>query len=369
MIGVITTSYPLHATDSAGHFVRRRVETLVRGGEAVEVIAAGRINTIEMGIARVIRLAAPALFFCGGAPDLLEHRDSLIRQRAWSEAIGYSTRLLERVQQFKARWQAVESHWLLPSAFVVQAILPKKPHRAHVHGGDLFLLSQLPWARSLARALCTPWSTLVFVSRDLLKRFESILGGTVQSFGATALIEAAQIDAGIFHPHDPRERSLLRIQKGLRRYTLLAAGRLVPIKGIDLLLEALAKIPLKNRPLLVIAGEGPEGPSLRSLATSLGVEVMWLGWVPPKELSQWMAAVDLFVQPSRSLCNGRSEGMPLTVREALACGLPVLASRSGGMVELGNQVGLSFVVQGDVNSLAGTIFDYSLKAASVSEAC
>jgi glycosyltransferase involved in cell wall biosynthesis len=369
MIGVITTSYPLGTADGAGHFVRRRVENLVRNGETVEVIAAGKTNTEETGLARVIRVAAPELFFSGGVPDLLEHRDHRIRRKAWGEAMRFSMKLLDCVQTLKTRWRAVESHWLLPSAIVARTLLPRRPHRAHIHGGDLFLLSHLPFARSMARALCTQWTTLVFVSRDLLRRFENLIGGKIESLGATAKIEAAPIDEGIFFPRESGEKARLRTHKGLRRFTILVAGRLVPIKGIDLLIQALAILPKSVRPFLVIAGDGPEGPNLRCLTERLGVEVMWLGWVPAGELAQWMVAADLFVQPSRTMSNGRSEGMPLAVREALACGLPVVASHSGGMVELEGKAGLSFVALGDVNSLAAAIFDLSLGAASAREAC
>lgn len=369
MIGVITTSYPLGAADSAGNFVRRRVETLVRSGETVEVIAAGKTSTVETGLARVIRVGAPELIHCGGVPDLLEHRDRPIRGKAWVEALRFSTKLLDCVQSFKTRWQAVESHWLLPSGLVAQVMMPGQPHRAHIHGGDLFLLARMPFARSLARTLCTRWTTLVFVSRDLLRRFEHLIGGKVESFGATAQVEAAPIDLGLFHPGGTGEKAILRARFGLQRFTLLAAGRLVPIKGMDLLIQALARLPKPVRPSLVVAGDGPEGPSLRCLAERLRVEVRWLGRLSPGGLAEWMRAADLFVQPSRTLNNGRSEGMPLAVREALACGLSVIASNSGGLVELGGVASLSLVALGDVNSLATAIFDHSVGAASACEAC
>jgi glycosyltransferase involved in cell wall biosynthesis len=73
------------------------------------------------------------------------------------------------------------------------------------------------------------------------------------------------------------------------------------------------------------------------------------------ELADVMTAADLFVHPCRVLASGRSEGMPLVVREALACGLPVIASASGGLLELEGSPGLALVAPDDPDALATAI--------------
>jgi glycosyltransferase involved in cell wall biosynthesis len=68
-----------------------------------------------------------------------------------------------------------------------------------------------------------------------------------------------------------------------------------------------------------------------------------------------MRAADLFVHPCRTLPSGRAEGMPLVVREALACGAPVIASASGGLTELETTAGLTLVEPDSAPQLAAAI--------------
>jgi glycosyltransferase involved in cell wall biosynthesis len=70
-----------------------------------------------------------------------------------------------------------------------------------------------------------------------------------------------------------------------------------------------------------------------------------------------MAAADVYAQPSVSLANGRAEGMPVAVREALAVGVPVIASAVGGLPEL-RDAGLTLVPPGEPNALARAIAQF-----------
>ncbi len=123
-------------------------------------------------------------------------------------------------------------------------------------------------------------------------------------------------------------------------------------KGHDVLLRAAALLAGRGLPLhLVIAGEGPEGEALRALARGLGllgegpVRVHFAGQVSPGE--RVLAALDLFVLPSRK------EGLGVAALEAMAAGLPVVASRAGGLAEsvLDGETGL-LVPPGDPAPLA-----------------
>jgi glycosyltransferase involved in cell wall biosynthesis len=110
---------------------------------------------------------------------------------------------------------------------------------------------------------------------------------------------------------------------------LLFTGRLVYQKGLDLLLAALGN--LKEIPWeLSIAGDGPQKQPLETLAKGLGIEnrVHFLGWLDRKDLIPLYQDANLFVFPSRH------EGMPNAILEAMASGLPVIATQIAGNEEL-----------------------------------
>jgi glycosyltransferase involved in cell wall biosynthesis len=118
----------------------------------------------------------------------------------------------------------------------------------------------------------------------------------------------------------PREHDRLRI---------VWAGRLASGKGLEILLQAL---PISTPEVyLSVLGDGPDRARLRALAGSLGVEdrVRWCGYVADRALYlDELAAADMFVLPSPA------EGFPKVVLDALALGVPVVATRAGALAEL-----------------------------------
>jgi glycosyltransferase involved in cell wall biosynthesis len=356
VIGVLCTSYPRGPDDHAGSFVRCRVRELVAAGQQVEVIAAGAIGEEVQGPVRIFRIpgsGAADIFYSGGAPEALEVGRAGWRATAWLEAIQFTARMMALVSQRAAGWSAIESHWLVPSALVACTAAPHLRHRAHAHGGDVFLLARMTGGGSLARLICRSRAELVFASADLLKRFTHMCGKPPEALGARTSVQPAPFDAQLFHPCAERER--LRSHLGIKKFTVLAAGRLVPIKGFDVLVRSVGHLPAVGRPTLVVAGAGPEAPRLQSLAEAYAVDLLLLGEVAPAALADWMAASDLFVHPCRALPNGRSEGAPLVVREALAAGMSVIASAAGGLPELANHARLTLVAPDDAAGLAEKI--------------
>ena len=358
MIGVLCTSYPRSPDDPAGSFVRARVRALEAEGQRVEVIAAGQGSETSEGNVRVFRVPAAGaakIFYSGGAPEALEHGVPGQRVRVWLEAAHFSARMMALAAERAARWSAVESHWLIPSAVVACALAPHLHHRAHAHGGDVFLLARLPGGASLARFFCRSGAELVFASADLRDRFARLCGQSADALAARIRVQPAPFDSSLFRPRSVGERHSLRSRLGLEGFAVLAAGRLVPIKGYDVLVHALGHLPLRERPTLVIAGAGPEEPRLRRLAAACAVDLRLPGLVSAATLAEWMAVADLFVHPCRSLPNGRSEGAPVVVREALAAGLPVIASALGGLPELAGHERLTLVAAENPSALATEI--------------
>jgi len=116
-----------------------------------------------------------------------------------------------------------------------------------------------------------------------------------------------------------------------RIFSLLAVGRLHPVKDHAFLIRACAALKASgNRVLCCIAGEGPERDRLRNMIHNLGLaaEIQLLGHVPRHQLPALYSAADLVVLTSRS------EGIPLTLMEAMALGRLVLAPAITGIPEL-----------------------------------
>ena len=119
-------------------------------------------------------------------------------------------------------------------------------------------------------------------------------------------------------------------------------GRLHANKGIDIMLKAFAR--LRHTGLaarLRIAGDGPEMPALRAMATDLGLDdhVEFTGWVSPA--ADYLVTLDLFVLPSRV------EPFGLVVAEAMAAGVPVIASHIDGPREILEDGALGRLVERD----------------------
>lgn len=106
---------------------------------------------------------------------------------------------------------------------------------------------------------------------------------------------------------------------------ILAVGRLVEKKGMHKLIEAYSMLPLRLRELhpLTIIGDGPLRGSLQQQAKELGVSVEFAGGLPREDVLKAMRAAAVFCLPSIRAKNGDAEGMPISIMEALALGVPV----------------------------------------------
>ena len=118
---------------------------------------------------------------------------------------------------------------------------------------------------------------------------------------------------------------------------VLTVGRLVEKKGHDYALRAVAKFAAVGRDIrYVIAGDGPLSGALRACAARLGIEgrVRFTGAVDHDEVRGLLSGAHLFLLPSVTARNGDEEGIPISIMEAQASGLPVLSTRHSGIPEL-----------------------------------
>ncbi len=155
------------------------------------------------------------------------------------------------------------------------------------------------------------------------------------------------VDAARFAPAEDRGAS--------GALCVAAAARLVPGKGIDRLLGAVAE--LRHLPLrLEIAGDGPERESLTRLAAELRLDGAVTFRAGVDDMPRFWRSCDVAVVPSDTFV----ESFSMATLEAMACGVPVVATRNGGIPEvLGDGEAGTIVPPGDPAALAAAIRGYA----------
>jgi glycosyltransferase involved in cell wall biosynthesis len=248
----------------------------------------------------------------------------------------------------------VDAHFALYALLPVLGPLRRMPLVVHFHG---------PWAEESVAAGEGRASNVRLkrlVERSVYKRASKlvVLSGAfkrvlVERYGVSPWrvhVISPGIDLERFSPDGRGEaRALLGI--GDDAWVALAARRLIPRMGIDVLLEAWARLaPSRGDLVLLVVGEGPERTRLADESDRLGLAdtVRFVGAVSDDELASCYRAADVCIVPSVAL-----EGFGLVVLEALASGTPVVASDVGGLPETLASLDPSLVVPaGDSDALA-----------------
>jgi glycosyltransferase involved in cell wall biosynthesis len=223
-------------------------------------------------------------------------------------------------------FDVIDSHWVYPDGFAAVRLARRlgKPVVVSARGTDVNDFCYRWPVRHFARQALRGATRVVAVSHALKERMIEV-GIPSEKI---AVIHNG-VDAALFCPGD---RSAARRALGLaaEETVLFSAGAILEAKGFQHLIAGIALDPGEPPAHLYIAGPGPYGDTLRSLASAKGVadRVTFLGPVPPERMPLWYRAADFF-------CFGSlREGCPNVVIEALACGTPVLATLVGAVPDL-----------------------------------
>jgi len=252
-------------------------------------------------------------------------------------------------------FEAIDAHYAFPDG--AAALLLGRhfgvPVCVTLRGGDIDLLPRFRMRRRVIQRTLRRADRVFAVSQHLAR-------------GAVALglpPKRLRIIPNGIDPHtfSPMDRSTARagLKISMQQPLLLCVGNLLAEKGQHVLIDALDVLRRRGTvaPHLTIVGSDQWGKrryteQLKQRIRELGLasQVTFAGSQPQAALRQWYSAADLLVLPTFR------EGCPNVVREALACGTPVVASNVGGVPELigSDAVGL-LVAPGDVVGLAGAI--------------
>jgi glycogen synthase len=305
-----------------------------------------------VGLATFDEMAGGSARYLSGlaeATRALGHEVDIVTAARHVPAAGYSERgLLGQVVRSLRRLALV-----LPSSFV--GVMRTRPDVVNVHfaldgigavlaaaatGTRVVVNFQGPWAaEAVATGVRGGWRVSTSVRRAIerwvYRRADAciVLSGAfrdllIESYGIRP--ERVQvIPPGIDHARFAPSAD--DVARGGQPFTIVTVRRLVPRMGLDIAIEALARLPTGLGSRLLIAGTGPERKRLERLAhdRDLGDRVVFLGRVPDDELPRLYRQADACVVPSREL-----EGFGYVALEALAAGTPVIASATGGLVDL-----------------------------------
>lgn len=217
----------------------------------------------------------------------------------------------------------IDAHYFYPDgvAAALAARWLQKPFVVTARGSDVNLLArQFPYCRSRILATARQAARIITVSAALKKVLVEI---GVPDHRIVVLRNG--VDTQVFQP---KPRSIARTKLGIAAEPLLlAVGNLVPEKGHDLIIQALALIPDAH---LVLVGNGSERKRLLHLTQQLNLtqRVTFHDAMPQATLTEFYNAADILV-----LASSR-EGWPNVLLEAMACGTPVVATDVGGVREI-----------------------------------
>lgn len=219
--------------------------------------------------------------------------------------------------------------------WLMRRLTPTVPFVNYIHGEELTqeALAGGPIARYLRRGQRLSIQSArmnIVVSRFTAETLEKLAGPV----GDRVRILPNFVDTDRFRP--PANREALRRDLGLEgRTVLLTIARLIPRKGIDQVLRALAASrALPADWLYLIGGTGAEEQNLRALAAQLGLadRVRFLGYLAEDQLPGYHGSADMFIQTNRTVA-GDTEGFGIVFLEANACGTPVIGGIAGGTAD------------------------------------
>lgn len=322
-VAVLTTSYPLVPGNSSGIFVARLLEAMPdEVGISVITPASRREASARSGklLVRPVRYA-PQSWQClahepGGIPVAL-------RGNPWLRCL---IPLLIATLAFRI-WREARTHQLLHANWAfngcvagVAGRLTGCPVLTSLRGEDVSRARDCWFARQILGLAVRLSGGLVTVSTDMARWLEEAFPSAAGKITVVENgVDAAFLAAGIKRHNRPPRAVLV----------IACAGSLIPRKGHDVLLRALARCT-EHAWTLRLAGEGRERGNLERLAGELGLSdrIEFQGELPPEAMPDFLADADMFVLPSFS------EGRPNALLEAMAAGLPVVASAIDGVTEL-----------------------------------
>ncbi len=330
---ILTSSFPRFRRDTAGVFIYHLARHLAKIGMEIDIIAPHddgypyREQWDNITIHRFQYAYPPQsqnLCYRSGMLSNMTKDRVLTRMQIPMFFMSQAIELAKRIHRKKP--DIIHAHWSLPQGLI--GVSAQKifgiPCVVSVHGSDVFGLNH-PIARHINAfvlkhaAGCTANSTATRNRANILSQRHDI-----------AVIPMG-IDTRLFCKSPDTET--IRQEYGIvGKKIMLSVGRLIEIKGLNYLVNAMNHVLRKEQDaVLILIGSGPEKNRLICLAQQLGIEghIRFIDAMPQEKLVKFYSLADVFVMPSVV-----SEGLGLVLLEASSCGATLIGTDIGGIRDI-----------------------------------
>jgi len=336
---VLTTSFPLNDNSMSGVFVLRLIEHLPPGIE-VTVLTPCHMGDFQFPSSMACKVRcfryAPRRWQLlahgpGGIPNALKRNPVL-----WFFVPIFLLSMFFSCLRLSLHADIMHAHWAISGVIAgMIGFITRKPVVTTLRGTDVAQASNSLMARQALRLCAKLNQKVITVSKWMQATTKEYLHGRSEKM--------LTIPNGV----DQRLLSVgaERRGEGGARLRFGTIGSLITTKQIDTVIRAFDRMGDRDNVRLLVIGDGPEEQSLKAMVMRLGLSqnITFVGRVAPSQIPEYLAALDALILSSSS------EGRPNAVLEAMAAGVPVIASDIAGVRELirDGTTGLLFPVGDD----------------------
>lgn len=327
-----TSVFPRNETDATPAFVKNLAEDLASSGHAVTVIAPHSKGCAVEEVSNGVRIVRHRYAWPSSLQTLCYEGGMLVRLKAnrlnslLLPTFALSQLCLLRKEIKTTKPDLIHAHSLLPQGWIAAKGKQRIPLAISSHGNDVFGLKNK----------YTAWKQFTAKKADALIANSKATASELATFSDPSKIHVIPaspnfLDESHANPQELRSRWGLADQP-----TIGFAGRLIPEKGCDKLIERFSEIRIAIPDAkLLIFGEGPSKNKLLELSSGMGLEssVRFMGWINRKNIVHHLSACDVIAIPSQPQASGWSEAQGLVAVEAMAAGRPIACSNIGGLKE------------------------------------
>lgn len=358
-ICVLTTSFPLYQGIIAGSFLFEQTRCLVKMGVSVDIVAphhagAAHQETLDgTHIRRFQYMPEKWQTLCYGpgiAANLRTRRGAFLQ--ILPLILGFMTKGL----YYARRCDVIQANWSMAGlAGIVLGKLLNKPVVLVMYGAEVFVLKDNPVLRLPLKFIISRADHVIAISQYTLEKTCE-----VQLPRAISLIPPG-VDIDRFQKRSDTTRAQQRLSASgvdWMQPKVFAMGFFIERKGFKHLIDAVAELQDRCHVQLLLRGQGPLKDSLQQQAVRRGIadRVFFLDYIPDDELADYYTIADVLAAPGVVDSQGDTEGLGMTLLEAMSCETPCVASRVGGIVDIVKDGQNGFLVEpGDVQTLAEKI--------------